>query len=716
MKSIFSIYFTDIKHITTNWVAAIIIGGLVFLPSLYAWFNIGASWDPYGNTRGIKIAVVNQDKGEIIMNKPINIGKEIIASLQENRSIGWTFMDEKEALSGVKHGDYYAAIIIPSNFSGRIGTVLTHNPVKAEINYYVNEKINAIAPKITSKGASGIIEQVSSNFVKTANGAIFKIFNEVGVELKNELPTIEKVKNLVFKVEQNFPDFAGIINTALNDVYKANDIVRLARSYLPTVTRVAADGQRFSQSIRQLLDYSKDGVNAISPYVKQDLSSLQQTAHAVQQWTAVLKDATADPSLAAKALDHTASRLNAARQIVTGLSQWFDQLNQFSSGKLFKNESAKLGQLRSKLEQQLSMVQQFKRAIQAGEAISDALLTRFNQLSADAAAISSDLLNRYDSTIEPTIKQALNQASSAAVRAQMLIDQAVRRVPEAEDLLKDTEMGLNIGKQGITMIKNDLPLAQEKVTKIANKIRDFEEKGDIQEIIYLLRTNFEKESAFFAEPVILKEHKLYPIPNYGSAMSPFFTTLSLWVGALLLVSLLTVEVHTADAPYRSYQIYFGRYLTFMTLALLQSLFVTIGDIYLLGTYVSDKLWFIAFGLLLSAVFMLIVYTLVSVFGNVGKAMAIVLLVLQLAGSGGTFPIQVTPPFFQTIHPYLPFTYAISMMREATGGIVWDVVQFDFVKMLVYIGITLIIGLALKKPINRSSRAFMHKAKESKLIH
>lgn len=199
-------------------------------------------------------------------------------------------------------------------------------------------------------------------------------------------------------------------------------------------------------------------------------------------------------------------------------------------------------------------------------------------------------------------------------------------------------------------------------------------------------------------------------------MSPFFTTLSLWVGALLLVSLLSVEVHDEERSFRSIEVYFGRYLTFLTIALFQALFVTLGDIYLLGTYVVNPGWFILFALLISTIFMLIVYTLVSVFGNVGKAMAIVLLVLQLAGAGGTFPIQMTPPFFQALHPYLPFTYAISMMREAVGGILWDIVVRDVLFMLIFAAIALMIGIALKKPINRASGGLVRKAKASKLIH
>ncbi|MNS28293.1 ABC-2 family transporter protein [compost metagenome] len=198
-------------------------------------------------------------------------------------------------------------------------------------------------------------------------------------------------------------------------------------------------------------------------------------------------------------------------------------------------------------------------------------------------------------------------------------------------------------------------------------------------------------------------------------MSPFFTTLSLWVGGLLLVSMLTVEVHSR-VEYSSYQVYFGRFLTFGTLALLQSVFVSTGDLFVLGTYAKEKLLFVLFSLLISLVFMLMIYTLVSVFGNVGKALAIVLLVLQLAGSGGTFPIQVTPPFFQLIYPFLPFTYGIGLLREAVGGIVPELVTRDILMLICYGLLALLVGLALKPSINRLAAPLVQKARKSGLIH
>ncbi|MEI7027777.1 YhgE/Pip domain-containing protein [Paenibacillus sp. y28] len=716
IKPIVSIYTQDLKKIVTNWAAAIILSGLVCLPSLYAWFNILASWDPYSNTAGLAIAVASNDEGAEIRGKPVNLGNEIIASLQDNHTVGWTFVHEREAMDGVQHGDYYAAIVIPADFSARIATVLSDNPRKAEIDYFVNEKINAIAPKITAKGASGISDEVSRSFVKTANGIIFSMMNEIGVELEAELPTIQKVRDLIFKLESLFPQMNAAVNTGLDEIGRTNAIVDQAQTHLPLVADLAQAGSDAAARLEDLLDQTDTALDAISPGMKQDLLYLQQAAEATEQLTVILQGARFVPSLASAELERMDRRLNAALGVTGRMMALFDRLHGLTGLSGTAPVTSKLQQVENNLQQQELLVSQIKQAVDKGQQPADQLIASLNQLSKDTSARISDLLNRYDSEIQPEVQQGIDRAKQASRKAHTLMDEAARSIPDVKQVLDNASSGLAAGKQELERIRENLPAVEAKIHRLAERIRAFEQEDSLNEIIDLLKNDAQRESEFFAEPVVVKENKLFPIPNYGSGMSPFFTTLSLWVGALLLVSLLSVEVHHPGSNYRSYQVYFGRYMTFATLAVLQSVLCTLGDIYLLGTFVAEKLWFVLFGMLLSAVFMLVVYTLVSVFGNVGKAMAIVLLVLQLAGSGGTFPIQLTPPFFQAVHPYLPFTYAISLMREAVGGMLWDIVLRDLLMMGMYVGLTLVIGLALKTWINQKSARLVEKAKESGLLH
>lgn len=717
MNKIANIYALDLRKIASNWAALIIIFGLVCMPSLYAWFNIKASWDPYGQTSGIAIAISNEDAGAELRGHSVNIGEQVVESLRTNGQMGWTFVDRKEALHGVMHGDYYAAMTIPADFSANIATVLSDEPVKAEILYDVNEKINAIAPKITSKGASGIVEEISRTFIKTANGAIFQVFNDIGIELENELPTIEKVREVVFRLEAALPDIRLAVDTAANDAASAERIASQIQSRIPDVERIAGEGQRLAQGAAEYIGKGSEAVDAIAPNLKQDLLLLQQTAGYAELLTGVMQELKPDAAKHAEAALGIASRrLTIAADGAGRLIALLDKLNGLVPGNRLSPAIERLQQANDRLQRQNELVSQIREAVAKGETPAQELVNELNRAAKETSAALDDVLARYDSEIVPAVKQGAEAAKQSLARARDALAAAEKTIPEAERIAGDALKGIAAVGQELEAIKREFPAAEAKIVQLADRFRALEAEGDLRQIIDLLKNNFEKESEFFAEPVLLKENKLFPIPNYGSGMSPFFTTLSLWVGALLLVSLLTVEVHGRDGEYKSWHIYFGRYLTFLTIALLQSLFVTLGDIFLLGTYVAEKLWFVLFGLLLSAVFMLIVYTLVSVFGNVGKALAIVLLVLQLAGSGGTFPIQVTPPFFQAIHPFLPFTYAISMMREAVGGILWDIVLRDLLALAVYAGLALLIGLGLKRIINRTSEPFVAKAKESGLIH
>lgn len=715
MKNIFHIYSADIRRIVRNWAAAVIIGGLAILPSLYAWFNIEASWDPYGQTSGVSIAVANLDKGTTLRDQPINLGKEIVESLHHNEKLGWRFTEDSEnAIQGVRRGTDYAAIVIPENFSARIGTVLTNEPVKAQILYYTNEKINAISPKVTAQGASAVVEEVSKNFIKTANGTIFEIFNTLGIEIENQLPAINKVRSLLFRLEKSFPELNEAVSTAQQDIKLANRLVQQADAALPRLEGIAADGKEMAGALAEFANQAAGASKSLEPALRQDLEVLGAATGALSQVLDALGQKGIDPKELASRLNAAKERAETAAKAAARLGQLFKRLGSISPAAA--SAAAKLEDIAARWTSAQAVLQTIAKAVERGEEAPADSIDKLKKLTDDITGLTDALLSRYDSEIGPAISKAFTKGSDTAKRVQQELTQALASVPDIQRLLQDARKGLKVGGEEVQLAQNRLPEAELKITQLANRLREMEAEGDIQEIIDLLQNNFELESQFFAEPVTLEENRLYPIPNYGSAMSPFFTTLSLWVGALLLVSLLSVDVHDEERSFRSIEVYFGRYLTFLTIALFQALFVTLGDIYLLGTYVVNPGWFILFALLISCVFMLIVYTLVSVFGNVGKAMAIVLLVLQLAGAGGTFPIQMTPPFFQALHPYLPFTYAISMMREAVGGILWDIVIRDMLLMLVFAAIALVIGIALKKPINRASSGLIRKAKASKLIH
>jgi len=265
------------------------------------------------------------------------------------------------------------------------------------------------------------------------------------------------------------------------------------------------------------------------------------------------------------------------------------------------------------------------------------------------------------------------------------------------------------------LVRKELPGFEKALHRTADRIRELDKGESLDMLLKLLKTDIEKESDFLSSPVKITEHRLYPIPNYGSAMSPFYTTLSLWVGAMLLISMLRVEPEVEGRTYKSYEIYFGRLCIFLTISVFQAVIVTSGNLFLLGTHVVDKGWFVLFAILISSVFVTITYTLVSVFGNIGKGLAIIFLVLQFSSSGGTFPVSMASAFFQALNPFMPFTYAVGLMREAVGGIFWEVVLKDVMFLFIFIGICYVVALALKKPLSSYTKKVAEKAERTKLI-
>lgn len=729
MKPIFAIYIKDLRGIVTNWATAVIIGGLIILPSLYAWFNIKASWDPYSQTSGIRVAVVNQDAGSTLRGQSLKIGDEIISSLRENHNIGWIFTSEDKAMKGLKRGQYYAVIVIPDSFSARIASVLTPTPEKAEILYYVNEKINAVAPKITAKGASSVTSEVNRNFIKTANGAIFSIFNQIGLELKQELPLIRKMKTLALRFQELYPEINQAAGTAVDDLHATQNIVGKVQNELPHAAELADKGKQWADNTSAFLNRGGEVLETSSPIVKDTLIQLTQAADLASRTTglllAKLEQDNEDESkelLTPQQSEHLTQGLSVAAGIAESLADMLARLEPSAPGNKLTGAVAELRQAGGEFNQMAGLFPGVRSsAVETGAApgLKDAAiaaLTKLHGLAESAADRLNRLSGNFDNIIQPAIKSAMDTLKQEASHAGKLLQEATGDLPVIDKVLTDAGKGLTAAIKGAEEIRKELPTAEKKLQEVTRRITSLEKEGTLEDLIGLLSLDFAKESEFFAEPVILKENRVFPIPNYGSAMSPFFTTLSVWVGGLLLVSMLTVEVHDRLDGIRSYHEYLGRFLTFLTLALLQTVFTTVGDLLILGTYAADPLRFVLYGLLLAAVFMLIIYTLVSVFGNVGKAMAIVLLVLQLAGSGGTFPIQVTPPFFQAIYPFLPFTYGISLMREAVGGSVQDIVTRDIYVLLLYAGLSLALGLGLKKSVNKAAAKWVEKAKSGHLIH
>lgn len=861
----------------------LLLFGIAVLPSLYAWFNLSASWDPYSNTSDIPIAVVNEDEGATIEGKEVNVGRELVNNLRENDDLGWTFVSREEADEGVLNGTYYASIYIGKDFSRDLLRVVDGEPTPVEIHYKVNEKINAIAPKMTSAGASSIVTKISEQFIREASKALFTELHEIGVKLEDELPTIRKLEKIIFDLEKKFPEINRLadivieidanwetwqekadrffklqelfpyiqesasqlllIEEKLPEIKElANFAVQLEES-LPAFESTFNEIDRIEERFKHVVSRLEQSLTRIETArlmlerAEETLPKIEETVQSVDAYVQALQvffdqiERAAEPVIdvlignlayveyIANTVDTTLEEIehsetvDRAVDIITVLHphlktgetmlqhsiNLFTAINRFSpNGRLqpvidrLAATKAKVEELRQGMEAIIDAQTVAKERIPSIRkkaqtlARSSAELSRFLNERGKHEII--DVIKRMNErTIDaneilvrmPEIEKMVNDAKAIVIIGEEGVNELLNSVPNVEaklhDLISKLESDLpriiaSIQKvsrfvqedvpeieekieRAADFIRNDLqqfereyerltellehylplieravrdlatfsrdtlPDIEAKVGNIADRLRQFENEHDLSDFIRLLKNDIEAESDFFANPVRLKEEKLFPIPNYGSANAPFYTALSLWVGALLISNLVSTNLHPLDMKddYKAHHIYFGRLLLFLIVGILQAFIVSTGNFLLLDAYAAHPILYIVFTIWIGVVFMTIVYTFTSILGNFGKAIAVILMVLQLSGSGGTFPIQVAPPFFQLIHPYLPFTYAITLLREAVGGVILAIVWKQIIALSCFFVFFLIIGAVLKKPLAERVRKTMEKSKSSRLM-
>ncbi|MFU7514530.1 YhgE/Pip family protein [Clostridium sp. HCS.1] len=715
MENIVKIFARDIKSIIKNWVALIIILGLMILPSLYAWFNIRASWDPYGNTGGIKVAIVNNDKGGNLQDKFINVGDELVTKLKENTSLGWEFVSEEEGNNGVHKGKYYATIIIPEEFTSETLSIINNNIKRPTLIYRVNEKSNAIAPKITDKGITTIKSQVDSNIIETVDGLIFMVFNEMGVSIEGSKDKILKLINGVIDLNNKVPEIENIINEIYNGSSSAENLISKAKENLPLLQDTLNSSNSLLVDTKNALEKSKGALGDVAPVIKSDLEVINRELSNLEGLINTVININIDKNSILNGLDNISIKLGDINSKINGIIKSLEPLSKFNNN--LKEIINELNAVSTKLNSAIDIISKISDTVNNASPVDKSKLQEIKSLIEANRNIIANILNNYDSLYIPAINKAIDQLTNISDNSITLLNEAKSAIPDIESLLNSLDNALKLGKGDIEKLNNEMPKIKVSLSNISSKLSSINKDEAIDKLLSLLKNDWEAVSNFLGSPVEIKEEVLFPIPNYGSAMSPFYSTLALWVGALILVSLLTTEPHgfKEEITFKPYEKYFGKFLTFGFIGICQTLILTLGDIFLLKCYVLNKGLFIGVSLLSSIIFILIVYTLVSIFGNVGKAISVILLVIQVAGAGGTFPVEVMPSFFKKVNPLLPFTYSISAMREAVAGIVKSNLTRDIIMLLCYGVIFILIGLFLKGPINKASKKFIEKLNESGLI-
>ena len=715
MKNIIEIFRKDIKEVfrkTNTW---IIIVGLIFLPSMYAWPNILSSWDPYGHTNNIKVAVTSEDDGATVDGKELNLGNSLVEGLKNNKNLDWQFVSNKQqAEDGVRIGDYYASIVVPKNFSQDMTSVSRTEPKRATIEYTVNEKINAISPKITNSGASAIANNISKNFVETANGIIFEKLHEAGIKFEENLPSIEKAKEEIFKLNDNFSTYESTLSELIGKVEYGYNILNNVQNTLPEIDRVATNSIMIADKAGITINNIQGFNERLLPIINNHLNVVEEVskeANVIAKELQQKPDKTEEIKARQKALD---SRLQASTERLQLVKNIFEYFNKLSNERLFNNQLERVTTLSNDITTIKEVNNNIYNKMDHYDEIADTVKEEFVNKSARVNEVSSNMNSKLNVEVAPLISQVLSKAEVNIDKVSGIIAGAQGELPAVERKLSETEVKISNAYGKLLSLQAQMPSAKSKIQKLTDEIKKADSGIDKNQLFNLLRVDYKQQAEFFANPVKLQENKLYHIENYGSAMTPFYTVLSIWVGSLLMSSLLTTKVEDEEKKYKPYQKYFGRGLLFVIISLFQTLIITLGDMYVLGTQATSPYRFVLYALLISLLFSSIIYTIVCILGNVGKAVCIVLLVLQLGSSGGTFPIQMTSEFFQALYPKVPFTYSIGLLREAVGGVYIPAVERDIKILFIYL-IVVLVGGAILVSLKARSAKLSRERERSKLF-
>lgn len=687
MRNIWTVFKTDIRTLSKCFFACVVVVAIALLPSLYAWLNIYSNWDPYGNTGGISIAVASLDEGYTDADGTYeNKGDDVVADLREATSINWVIVDtEEEAKGGVESGDYYAAVVIDREFSRNMYRMLTDWTGKPAITYYENAKKNAVATKITDTAVETLKRSISENYLEVVIGGIMEQSNLLAADLTADDPEAA-VKGVL---------------------YQAQDLLHACGRMMDAFE--TAGGSGVSESSAAALEAAVANINKNLP----DGAQLQQTAAEIQlQLNTAL-------ARVERALDRLSSAIGNApelpsaqqqlRDAAAQLEKAADTLETWAAG--LEDSGTEAGKIQAEAARQTAAecrktAKQLRALAESPDSADlladcDALVKSIRTM-VDKIPVTSKALQKELDTVAGQVADTMEGMAALAGDAKAM----KTALAETADAVGDTMALLR-------------PATEKLLTSLESTIDDLEGLTTdeyMDTLVNILGGDPAMYGQYFPEMVQTSVNAVYPIANYGSAMTPFYTVLAIWVGGVILSSLIKIHARTEGLiDPKPAELYFGRYLFFFVLSQIQAAVIVTGDLYILKVQCLHPGMLYLTGALTAFTFSLLIYSLALSFGDVGKAIVVVIMVMQIAGSSGTFPIELLPAIYQKIYRFFPFPYAIDAMRECIcgmyGNYYWQQIGF----LLLFAAAALLIGLLVRRPFMGLNHFMEEKLEETELL-
>lgn len=752
MQRFFAFVKRDAEHVFANVISLVVCVGMVVVPSFYAWFNIAGSWDPYGNTGNLKVAVANSDAGYTgeLIPMSLNMGERMTSSLVESTSIGYTMTSEDEAIEGVQSGKYYAAIVFPEDFTTDMMSVLSSSATKPKVLFYQNEKANAIAQIVTNKASTAVQQDIDESFASSVTSVGAGVLEDLTNYLDDDqlAEFTGKLNSAVTDAQKGLQEtasttrsFASILDSASsllgNGMGGASDSVKATAEVGDGLRETAGDVRSLSSavdgatdSVNKALASSSASMDKVKASIDDAFSDAGDAAGASQ---AALESAAGTVDTQVAELDKL---LDALGQTDTLTKTWYESWDNGAD----PGFTGQIGVSRDDVYSAYVTVDGLNSSVRSLRASLADLSAGLRKTAGDVGTASGaaadskqqldDLVDKAKSGItsvqgdfEGDLRQSLGDLASKIDSAASDADAIGSSISSTLDAVNGTAASaskdLDDTKTSVSSAADSLDKAATKLGDLTSALDGALATGDMGTIRAILSGGSTALADFIAEPVSIDRDAIYPIENNGSAMAPFYTTLAIWIGGVVIAALVKCkpsEDALRETGAKPRHAYLGRMVFFVLIGFAQTLLILLGDLFFLGIQCEHPVLFVLAGMMASFVFVNIIYALTASFGDVGKAIAVVLMVIQVAGSGGTFPVQMLPQgFFQAAYPWLPFVHSENAMRAAMFGVYNGDFWGELAMLAAYLVPALLLGLLLRKPVVRLNDWIEEKIESTKLM-
>ena len=664
-SNISAVIRSDVRRLSRSVVTVICVFGLALVPCLYAWFNIMSNWSPYtsDSTKNLKIAVASYDVGTDFVGMKLNVGDIILEKLKANDQIDWQFPDSVQGvMDGLYAGDYYAGLIIPEDFSASILGFTDGEMDHPEIIYYDNQKMNAVASRVTDRAQGIIKDQINSIFVATIVDELStftSVFNGMGLSAEDALQSLD---NQLGSIKSDLKTYAAILNSMSTVTKSAATVTGMTNDLLPDVTDMLINSRKTIVNIQDRLTTSKQDVVYTADAIRNTSEELRNTVERLD--SAV----DGDPAEAG--------------------GSYVDWDSLFGEGGITEYEGEILDDLYADVNKQLhESVIRF-----------DDILQKTN--------IDKNLIASMS-----TLQDSLKNLDSLLAKVEGDIDSQSMTLQQYTDALNSCTVS-------IESTEDVLNYMVRMVSNLQSSVNELRTSESFTKLIDLLKDDVGGLVEYLSSPANLEVVRVYALENFGSGMAPFYTTLALYASALLSVSLMHTHVKRRnDIPMlNTTEAFFGRYFVFFAIGQFTALITVLGNLYYIGIqcYAPFQFWLAA--AIASLVFTLLNYGMVFALGNIGEAIAIIVLVIQVAGSGGTYPLEMLPQIFRDLYKFMPFNYAMTAMRETIAGSYDHVYLKSILVLLLMAAILIPLSLVLSIAFKPVLKSYVESKSKTKLMH